>query len=128
MTKAGVTVTYGLDVAGRNLTMSKSGVTSSCRYAGDGDTADWVVDGSTTTRYVGGAGGLSAAQVVGGATTWLLPAPHGEVWAHTDGTGTVTATFSYDEYGVAQQPPTGSLGLDRYGWLGIGKFWTSGWR
>ncbi len=98
--------------------MSKSGVTSTYKYAGDGDTADWVVDGATTTRYVGGAGGLSAAQVVGGATTWFLPAPHGEVWAHTDNTGTVTGTFSYDEYGVALSPATGTQGLDRYGWLG----------
>jgi RHS repeat-associated protein len=118
MTKAGVTVTYGLDVSGRTLTRSDGTTTSTYKYGGDGDTADWVVDGSITTRYMGGAGGLSAAQVVGGATTWLLPAPHGEVWAHTDSTGTVTGTFAYDEYGVALSASSASLVLDRYGWLG----------
>jgi hypothetical protein len=43
----------------RAKSMTRAGATY--KYGGDGDTADWVVDGSTTTRYVGGPGGLSAA-------------------------------------------------------------------
>jgi RHS repeat-associated protein len=118
MDKAGTTMSCGLQVAGRSLSRIDETATTTHKYAGDGDTADWMVDGSTTTRYVGGAGGLSVAEVVGGATTWVLPAPHGEVWTHTDSTGTVTATFGYDEYGVTLQAPSGTQGVDRYGLLG----------
>ncbi len=103
---------------GRTLSRADGTTTSSYHYGGDGDTADWVVDGSTTTRYVPGPGGLSAVHQLAGTTVWLLTSPHGEVWAHTDPAGNVTATFAYDEYGIAQDPPVGNIAVDRYGWLG----------
>ncbi len=77
-----------------------------------------MVEGSTTTRYVAGPGGLSSVHQIGGTTTWLLTSPHGEVWAHTDPAGNVTATFRYDEYGVPAQTGSGNVSVDRYGWLG----------
>ncbi len=40
------------------------------------------------------------------------------MWAHTDGSGAVTATFAYDEHGVPAQTGTGDVSVDRYGWLG----------
>ncbi len=118
ITQAGVTVTYNLDALGRTLTRADGTTPSSYHYAGDGDSADWVTDGSTTTRYVPGPAGLSAVHQLAGTTLWLLTSPHGEVWAHTDPAGNVTATFRYDEYGVPQDPPVGNIAVDRYGWLG----------
>lgn len=118
ITTGGVTVSYGLDALGRSLTHSDGTTTSSYHYGGDGDAAGWVVDGATTTRYVPGPAGLSAVHVVGGSTTWLLTSPHGDVWAHTNTLGDVTATFRFDEYGVVLDPSTGNPALDRYGWLG----------
>ncbi len=47
-----------------------------------------------------------------------MTSPHGDVWAHTDPAGNVTATFRYDEYGVPAQSGTGNVSVDRYGWLG----------
>lgn len=86
------------------------------------DTASWVVDTvdsvSTPTRYVNGGVGLLATEVVGGDVAFPLYSPHGDVWAWTDDTGTITGTFNYDEYGVPLQPATGTEGVDRYGWLG----------
>lgn len=112
------TVARGLDAHGRTLSRSDGTVTSAYRYSSDGDTPSWTIDGTTTSRYVPGPAGLSAVDVAGGDVAWLLPAPHGDVWAHTDDTGAITATFAYDEYGVPQAAPTGDLELDRYGWLG----------
>lgn len=117
VTQGGVTVTYGLDASGRTLARSDGTTSSTYHYSGDGDAADWIIDGTTTTRYVAAGGGLSAIQEVGGDTIWLLTTPHGDVWAHTDDTGEVLGTFSYDEYGVPQANPATSPGVDRYGWL-----------
>ncbi len=125
-TAGGVVVGYGLDPLGRTLsrTVSGSGVSKQAtyHYGGDADTPSWTVDVdggvSTTTRNVSGGGGLLATQVVGGAVSFPLYSPHGDVWARTDGTGVVTATFSYDEYGNPLQAATGDATVDRVGWLG----------
>ncbi len=125
-TAGGVTVGYGYDPLGRTLsrTVTGAGVAKSAayHYSADADTASWTVDVdagvSTVTRYVNGGGGLLATQVIGGVVSFPLYSPHGDVWATTDATGLVTATFSYDEYGNPLQPATGNAGVDRYGWLG----------
>ena len=125
-TSGGVSVGYGYDPLGRTLsrTVTGAGVAKSAayHYSADADTASWTADVdagvSTVTRYVNGGGGLLATQVIGGVVSFPLYSPHGDVWATTDATGLVTATFSYDEYGNPLQPATGNGGVDRYGWLG----------
>lgn len=92
-------------------------------YASDSTSASWIVDvtGSTTTttRYVeDGQGNLLAEQVVGGATTFPLYDPQGNVWAWTDSSGAVNATQSYDEFGNPQSAVSLPTGQARYGWLG----------
>jgi RHS repeat-associated protein len=120
---SGPTVEYGLDPLGRTLTRSVSGGTSSTyHYSSDADTASWVVDDDgtteTVTRYVNGGGGMLAIEVIDGDVSFPLFNPHGDIWGWTDHQGDITATSSFDEYGVPQQATSGDPEVDRYGWLG----------
>ena len=124
------TVSYAVDALGRVVTdtvvnNSTGGQISQAtdHYASDSTSASWIVDvtGSTTTttRYVeDGQGNLLAEQVVGGATTFPLYDPQGNVWAWTDSSGAVNATQSYDEFGNPQTVVSLPTGHARYGWLG----------
>lgn len=124
------TVSYAVDALGRVVTdtvvnNSTGGQISQAtdHYASDSTSASWIVDvtGSTTTttRYVeDGQGNLLAEQVVGGATTFPLYDPQGNVWAWTDSSGAVNATQSYDEFGNPQTVVSLPTGQARYGWLG----------
>lgn len=67
--QSGVTVTWGLDAAGRTLTRSDGTDTSTYHYTRDGDSPAWTVDDGILTRYVGGPAGLSAAHKPDGDTT-----------------------------------------------------------
>jgi RHS repeat-associated protein len=61
---------------------------------------------------------MLAIEVIGGDVSFPLYNPHGDIWAWTDHQGDITATSSFDEYGVPQQAASGEPGVDRYGWLG----------
>jgi RHS repeat-associated protein len=123
---SGPTVAYELDPLGRILTRTTTGgsenKTAEYHYVVEADTPSWAVDDvdtvETTIRYISGEAGLLATEVVGGDIAFPLTNPHGDIWAWTNESGTITTTLNQDEYGNPLQAPTGEEGVDRYGWLG----------
>jgi RHS repeat-associated protein len=80
--------------------------------------------GSTIESYIQLPGGLlltTRPNVIGNAQqTFSLPNVHGDVFATTDMTGTLTGTYQYDPFGnpITLSSPGNTTGSASYGWEG----------
>ena len=143
ITQAGVSVSYGLDVAGRRTAQTtrrtlETTVTESVtnHYADDSDNPAWVttstVQGSSTTVYAGlltGSDVSLSLTTTGGVTSGelALANPRGDVSAtitlpadQHEATG-LDGWTRYTEYGTPVAAPftgAGGAAANGYGWLG----------
>ena len=120
MVQAGMTRTATLDPNWRVRTLATSTdstATQTDHYSDESDTPTWIADntsGTNWTRNVDAFTGLDALVNQAGTTTFELHNLHDDVAAEADGSGNITSTTDYQEFGA---PRTGS-GLARLGWLG----------
>ncbi|MFC7500504.1 DNRLRE domain-containing protein, partial [Nocardioides sp. GCM10030258] len=119
------TVDYELDPGGRisSITFKTDGTEtkrSRYRYSSTSDSPSSIETSTDTgaswvaTKYVAPPGRGLAAEVTGGAVTFQIINPHGDIVASTTSAGTVEAYGETDEYG---NPLSGTPDR-RYGWLG----------
>jgi RHS repeat-associated protein len=103
-------------------------------FTGDGDTPDFVLDGSSAlTEWDLSLPGGVTAELRGSASSWSYPNIHGDIITTADGAGTRAAGLAiYDPFGQVEDPTTGLLGTMTanqagpdtqsgsadYGWLG----------
>ncbi|GAA0572490.1 hypothetical protein GCM10010172_66300 [Paractinoplanes ferrugineus] len=99
---------------GYSNTVAGTTVTHVNHYADDSDNPAWIADGTAYTRAVKGLGGLEALYTgTSGQLEWQITDLHDDVVAMAlGGTAGLTATYAFDEYGVAGN------GSPRYGYLG----------
>jgi RHS repeat-associated protein len=126
-TKGSTTVTYERDGSDRLIQRTADdglGSTDVERYGytGDGDSADFTMDGSSSVveRTEGLPGGV-AVTFRAGSLVWSYPNMHGDIVVATDGAGAKTGvTHTYDAFGntTGQSIVDNSAGLMDYGWLG----------
>jgi RHS repeat-associated protein len=110
------------DVLGRLARVSVGGTTTQFHYDGDALVGEYV-NGALTRRYVHGDQvdeplvqytGAS----VGSSSRRYLHADHlGSVIAHSDSSGTVVQTNSYDAYGIPRSTNDGRFGYTGQTWL-----------
>ncbi len=118
-TTAGTKVSYLRDVTGRIVARTVTptgGSASTVRYGfnGDGDSADWTLDGTGAVleHTMAMPGGVLISIQQGGANwVWSYPNLHGDVVAKTGGTGTRSGTLpQYDPFGNPIDPTTRLIG------------------
>ncbi len=115
------TINYLRDATDRLVERKKDGVTVA-RYgsSGDGDSPDFTLDATNAVieRTVLLPGGVLLTKRNSG-DVWSYSNIHGDVVVTADGSGSPTASFSFDAFGVelAGTPDNSEGGYD-YGWLG----------
>jgi RHS repeat-associated protein len=121
--QGGLTNSYQLDSEGRPRQVVQTGTKSGTEflhYAMESDSATWTERSGTWTRNIKGIGGeLAAIRESSGTTSLQLANLHGDIVATASLSSSAkapTASFEFDEFGVAKK---GSAG--RYGWLGGGQ-------
>src|SRR5205807_9140233 len=116
-TTAGVTTSYGFDLARRLTSFTQGSTSTTYAYNGDGLRTSKTVNGTTTNfmwdvadglplvltdgsnAYVYGPDGRPLEQINGSSAVFFHQDQLGSTRALTDATGTVVATYSYDNYG-----------------------------
>ncbi|KQO63722.1 RHS repeat protein [Curtobacterium sp. Leaf261] len=81
-------------------------------FTGDGDTPDFVFDGSSAlTEWDLSLPGGVTAELRGSSSSWSFPNIHGDIITTADGAGTRAAGLAvYDPFGQVEDPTTGLLG------------------
>jgi RHS repeat-associated protein len=135
----GSKVTYVRDTTDRIVQRTETtpnGQVTATRYGftGDGDTPDFVLDGSSSlTEWDLSLPGGATAELRGSTSSWSYPNSHGDIIVTADSAGARAAGVAiYDPFGQVEDPTTGLLGTVTanqagpdtqagsadYGWLG----------
>jgi RHS repeat-associated protein len=123
LAQSGVTDTASLDPTWRVrqwATSADSTATKTLHYGDDSDSPKWTAEntsGTSWTRNITAATGLTAMADQSGTVTLELSDLHGDVVATASSSSTATSltgTFEQTEFGI---PRTGQAPM-RYGWLG----------
>jgi RHS repeat-associated protein len=106
--RAGTTIGYGYDAAGRRRSRTVNGVTTTSLWAGEQEVAEYDAAGALLRRFVWGPMGVDEIVAIIGVTGTAAARRRfqhadglGSVVAATTPSGTLEAKFAYTPYGVA---------------------------
>ena len=112
--KGGTTVSYVYNAEGIRTSKTVNGTTTD--FLLDGSDVVAETKNGSTTNYIRGASGIisSAIQGTNNTTKYYLSDGHGNVTDLTDSSGAVVKSYTYDAFGVEQNPSDSDTNPFRY--------------